>query len=314
MSTFWQRIKHLSGWNLLTQTARKWPFPGAPDVSVYDVISFVVKEWQRDSLNVRAASMAFSLFLSLFPMLLVMFTLIPFLPVATFQHTLLELLQESIPEEVFHLIEGTVTDIVTKPRAGLLSVSLLLSFYFASNGVLSMLDAFDKMHPGFRQRNFWQKHLVALKILVLLFALLLLTITLIIGGEWLIQWLVSRMQIKHFNLYLWLTLLRVTVVITAFYVSVGLIFYFGPATNRPMTFFSPGTALATVLLLLVTIAFSTIITKFVQYNQVYGSIGTVLFTQLWIYYNSLSLLVGFEFNAAIHVNRSLADDVVRTKA
>ncbi|MCS6917118.1 MAG: YihY/virulence factor BrkB family protein, partial [Chitinophagales bacterium] len=216
MSTLWQRLKRLSGWYLLEKASRRWPFPGAPDVSVHEVVSFIIKEWQRDSLNVRASSMAFSLFLSLFPMLLVMFTLIPFLPVQDFQQRLLELLRESIPEEVFQLIEGTITDIVTNQRAGLLSVSLLLSFYFASNGVLSMLDAFDKMHPGFRQRNFWQKQIVALKILTLLFALLLLTITLIIGGEWLVKWLVSQMAMEGLNVYFWLSVLRVTLVITAF--------------------------------------------------------------------------------------------------
>ncbi|MCS6991494.1 MAG: YihY/virulence factor BrkB family protein [Chitinophagales bacterium] len=306
MNSLWQQIRQRSGWNLLVAASKRWPFPGAPDVSVYDVVAFLIKEWKRDSLNVRAASMAFSLFLSLFPLLVVMFTVIPLLPLRNFQEELLDLLSKSMPQEVFHLIEEAVTDIVMKPRTGLLSVSLLLSFYFASNGVLSMLDAFDKMHPGFRQRSFWQKQLVALKILALLFALLLLSITLIIGGEWLVSWVVSRMQMQHAPLYLWFTVLRFTVVITAFYVSVGLIYHFGPATSRPMNIFSPGTALGTILLLLVTLAFSTIITRFIQYNQVYGSIGTVLFTQLWIYYNSLSLLIGFEFNAAIHVNRHLS--------
>ncbi len=294
------------GWNHLLQVARQWPFPGAPDLSLYDVLSLVIKEMVRDGLNLRAASMSFSLFVSLFPALLVVFTIIPFLPIPQLEHTLLEIIRQTIPEQVYLLIDDTVRDIVSNRRVGLLSVSLFLAVYFASNGVLSMMYAFDKMQPGFRQRSFWQKQLVALQILALLFFLLVASLVLIIGGQWAIRLLLDWSHWQRDDLYIWLMILRFAVLISAFYTSVGLIYYFAPATKKPFRFFSPGTLVGTLLLLGLSFLFSELISRFVNYNQLYGSIGTVLMTQLWIYYNSISLLIGFEIHAAILINRSLA--------
>src|SRR5204863_2633245 len=134
-------IAKYSGWNSLVELSKKTPFPGHPDASLYQVISFLWKEMQRAAVMQRAAAVAFSLFVSLFPTLLVAFTLIPYLPIPAFQKTLMTTIQQVLPANVYELVQSTIEDIVLRHRADILSVSLILAIYYSTRVVLSMMTS-----------------------------------------------------------------------------------------------------------------------------------------------------------------------------
>ena len=154
------------------ERTRKWTLPGFDSQSIYDVFSFLFKEFQRDAINIRAGSVAFSFLLSLFPALMVVFGIIPFIPVKSFRNTLLTSIQELLPDNVYQIINTTILDIINNQRGSVLSIGIFLAFYYASRGVIGLINSFDKVYPTFRRRNFWIKTVVSLKITVLLILLL----------------------------------------------------------------------------------------------------------------------------------------------
>ena len=304
LDKFYSAIAKYSGWNSVVELSKKKFFPGHPQISLYEVISFLWKEMQRDDVMQRAAAMSFSLFVSLFPTILVAFTLIPFLPIPAFQTTVMSTIKEVLPGNVYALVHTTIEDIVTRHRADILSISLILAIYYSTRGVLSMMNSFDKALPTFRKRTHWQKQAVSFKITGLLFLLFILSIGLIMGGEFLLQFIIKVLRITRADVFVWLNIVRWLIIVFIYYFSISLIYFYGPARHKRWQFFSAGSTLATVLLILVTLLYTWVINQFGEYNKLYGSIGTLLVTQLWIYYQALGLLIGFELNASIEVNEN----------
>jgi len=211
-------------------------------------------------------------------------------------------MQQVMPQDVYSLLHSTIEDIVTRHRIDLLSISLVLAIYFSTNGVLGIMNSFDKALPTFHKRNYWQKRGVAFKITGMLGLLVLVAVVLIIGGEALEKFILRELHMEKISSYFWLGALRWLFIIFLFYFSISLIYYYGPAKHKRFQFFSAGSTLATIISLLIAIVYSWFINHFGQYNKLYGSIGTLLVTQLWIYYNAFGLLVGFELNASIEMN------------
>ncbi|MBK9732615.1 MAG: YihY/virulence factor BrkB family protein [Chitinophagaceae bacterium] len=305
VSSIIENIRKYSGWDTLVELAKIKGFPGHRDISVYEVLSFLFMEMGRDSILIRASSISFNFFVAIFPAILVMFTIIPYIPVPNFQSALLNTLSDVLPHNVYDLLNETIEDIVTREQGGLLSVSIILSVYYASRGVMSLMNAFDKALPTFRKRNFLNNQLVAFKILILLFLLLVVSITLFIGGEGIIKWIMRLITAESSTTYFWFTTIRWISVLAIIYFSIALIYYFGPATHNRWRFFSAGATLACALSIISSIIFSWLIDQFGQYNKLYGSIGTLLVMMIWLNYNSLSLLIGFELNASIEMNKNI---------
>lgn len=305
MKSFIENIKKYSGWNALVELSKIKGFPGHSDISVYEVLSFLFMEMGRDSILIRASAISFNFFLSLFPAILVVFTVIPYIPVPSFQTVLLITLNDVFPENVFVLLNETIQDIITRQQGGLLSISIMLSIYYSSRGVISLMDSFDKALPTFRKRNFINNQLVAFKITGLLFLLLVVSVTLFIGGEGIIKWIMRMLEAEDSTTYFWFATIRWVTIIFLIYFSISMIYYFGPATHNRWKFFSAGSTLATVLSIISSIIFSWLIDQFGQYNKLYGSIGTLVVMMIWLNYNSLSLLIGFELNASIEMNTNM---------
>jgi len=179
--------------------------------------------------------------------------------------------KEVIPAGVF----DTVEDVALNPRFGLLSLGFILAIFFASNGVLSMMNSFDKSYAHtFKRRSIFWKRILAVGLTFLVFILVIFSVLLIVLG-----------QIFLNRIFDWVTYRRFRV-------------------------FSAGATLATILSIISSIGFSYFVESFDTYNKLYGSIGTIIVTMLWIQINAFVLLVGFELNASIAVNRDLklADD------
>ena len=273
--------------------------------NLYDVFTFLFKEFRRDSINVRAASVAFSFMLALFPSVLVVFTLIPYIPVPSFRETVLQTLQGILPSNAYKTVSSTVIDIVENHHGKILSIGIVLSFYYMSRGVVGLINSFDKVYPAFRQRSFWMKTAVSIKITFLLFILLLLSMFLIVEGEFFMKYLMQLIGVQGGSAYLFLSSVKWLIIILLFYFSISLIYFYGPALHTRFRFFSAGSSIATFLSILTSLGFSYFINHFSTYNKVYGSIGTLIVLMLWLYYNSLVLLIGFELNASISINKSI---------
>lgn len=280
--------------------ARKVSLPGLDGIALYDVGVFFWRSIIEGSITTRASAIAFSFFLALFPAIIFLFTLIPYIPIRNFQAELFLLLQEFLPPDAFSTVEDTILDILTRQRGDLLSLGFFMALIFSTNGLASMMSAFDASLHTFKRRSWMGQRLIAVMLLFILSVLVTIAIALITGGQFTIEYLVRNGLLKVNITYYLLTFGKWIITIALFFFAFAFLYYFAPAKKTQWRFISPGGTLATVLSILTMIGFSYYITNFGQYNKLYGSIGTLLVILLLFYLMSLILLIGFELNASIN--------------
>lgn len=283
----------------LHQWSRKIILPGFDRMPLYDVLVFFIMGIQKGHINLRASSIAFSFFLSLFPAILFFFTLIPYIPIENFQDGLFDLLKEVIPQNTFNMVESTLYDIIKRPHTGFLSLGFLMTLYFSTKGVRSMIQAFNSTYHDVETRSWIKQRIISIFLVVVISILIIISISIIIFGTTAVKTLVYHGVLEgSFTIYLiqfgkWL-------VITAmFFFMISFLYYFGPVKRDRYRFISAGASLATLLALIISLGFNFYISNFSKYNTLYGSIGTLIVFLLWIYFNSIVLLIGFELNASI---------------
>ncbi len=284
---------------LIISFSKRLVLPGFDGIPFYDVSLFFFKGIQKGSITQRASSLSFNFFLALFPAIIFFFTLIPYLPISNFQSTLFEILQAFLPANAFETVKSTISDIITNKRSGLLSVGFIMTLYFATNGVNAIIEAFNKTYHTVETRSWIKQRLISVFLVLILSVLLIISISLITIGSFLLHYLVDYGILKgQLTIYL-LFASRWIVLLAMLFFGVSFLYYFAPAKKKTFKFISAGSTLATVLTLISTLGFNYYVANFSKYNALYGSIGTLIIILMWIYFNAIILLIGFELNASI---------------
>ncbi|MFY9151376.1 MAG: YihY/virulence factor BrkB family protein [Prolixibacteraceae bacterium] len=287
-------------WERILAKAKKVTVPGFDRMPIYDVMVFFWRSIVDGALSTRASAIAFSFFIGLFPAIIFIFTLIPFIPIENFQNELFLLIKDMVPANAFMAIEETVQDILTRQRGDLLSLGFFMALIFSTNGFASMMTAFDASLHSFERRTWIGQRLIALLLLVIMSVLLTLAIALITYGQNFIFYLADKGFLRdHFTIYM-LTIGKWVVILFLFFMANSFLFYLAPAKKTKWRFISAGGTLSTVLSVATFIGFTYYINHFGQYNKLYGSIGTLLVIMLLMYLLSMILLIGFELNASIN--------------
>lgn len=293
------KIKKSALYKQFTNLLDKIVIPGFDGLSLLEVGTFFIEGTKKGYLNTRAYSLAFQFFLALFPLIIFLFTLIPFVPIAGFQDELMLVLGSILPSTAFDMAQETIMDIVNKPRGGLLSVGFVLALYFSTNGVNAMINAFNKSYHVTATGNFLQQRLNAVVVLFIMVLLVIAGITGLVYGNIFID----NLHAKNGHLANWilwtLNTIKIVFVLVLYFLGISFIYYFGSIKKNRWKFISAGSTLATVLSLALTYIFGYYVNNFGTYNKVYGSIGALLVIMLWLYLNSLILLIGYELNASI---------------
>jgi len=280
--------------------AEKMSLPFFDGVPLYDVALFFWKSIVDGAITTRASAIAFSFFIAFFLSLIFIFTLIPYIPIDNFQQELLLIIEQIVPESTYNTIDETVTDIVTQPRSGLLSLGFFLALIFATNGLASMMSAFDATIHSIYRRTWLSQRLTAIILLFILLVLLTVAIALLTGGQTFINYLDTFDFIRDKFIYYLLIVVKWIITVAMFFFAYAFLYYMAPAKKTQWRFISAGGTLATILSIITLIGFTYYINNFGQYNKLYGSIGTLLIILLLMYIMSLILLVGFELNASIY--------------
>jgi membrane protein len=279
--------------------SKKVILPGFDGIPVYDVAVFFIKGLNRGYITSRASAISFNFFLAVFPTLIFFFTIIPFIPISNFQQSLLEIIRDFLPDAAYATVKETVEDIVTRPHGGLLSLGFFLSLYFATNGIDSLMEAFNNTFHTIETRSAVKQRLYSILLLIINSILLIIAIGLITLGTHILSKILPHQILEsqfYFNVILFLKWL---ITIGMIFLAISFIYYFAPAKRRQFRFISAGSSLATLLVIIITLGFNFYVNNFSSYNVLYGSIGTLLVVLLWIYFNSFILLIGFELNASI---------------
>jgi len=284
-----------------TNFLKKVSLPGQQNVSVYSVLEFFIKWIDLRDIHIRASSLSYTFFLSLFPSAIFIFTLIAYLPFSHAHNDILKFFEGVLPHNVYVAIKFTLQDILKKHHGGMLSLGFVSAMYFSTNGFVSLMKAFNRYGMLRERRSFWKQRLVALILAAVVSISFLVSILLVSGGHYLIIWAKHSGYINKATVGTMFMVMNYLIVFMIVLTIISTVYYLAPSNHHSTKwkFLSPGAILACVIILLTTVGFSYYVNQFNSYNKVYGSIGVIIVVLLLIYTNTYILLLGYEFNMAI---------------
>jgi membrane protein len=274
---------------------------------LYDVLSFFFQGLFKGVLTYRAAAIAFNFFLAVVPFILFLFTLIPFVTDEDYQTELLGVMDELIPQEIFVIFESTIVEIVSRPSTGLLSLVFIMAVWFATNGIDAILDGFGQSYHEIDSWIWWKQKLAAFLMMTGFSLMIIVSMSLLAFGKVTIYFFSSQGLFTNTTTIIFLRLLQWLIIIGITLTSISILYFFGQPKDRESNkyrFFSPGSILGTTLFVVGGLLIKMYFENFARYNLLYGSIGSIIILLVWLYYNAIILLIGFELNASIQQSKA----------
>ncbi|GAB1857905.1 YihY/virulence factor BrkB family protein [Flavobacteriaceae bacterium MHTCC 0001] len=294
--------------NVLVRFLKQLKLPGLEGLSVYDLLELYALGIVKGALTTRASAIAFSFFTAIFPFLLFVIILIPYIPIENFQEEFLGFLNSILPPQTSDFFVSNIFKNISGGRgAGLLSSVFLLSMLLMANGVNAVFSGFENSYHEQLTRNVFQQYLYALGIALILAILVLLTVA--VFGYFQIYILspiyerLSGEALVDDQGLGWIIFAKYMFFVIMVYLATATLYYFGTKEGKYSRFFSIGALLTTILIILTSYLFSIYIENFSQYNKLYGSIGALLILLLYLWLNSNILLLGYELNASLNILR-----------
>lgn len=288
----------------LVKLGMKIKIPGLQGMSLYDLLEMYIIGIVKGALTARAGAIAFSFFMALFPFLLFVLTLIPIFAdqIEGFREGFFGVLQELLPPttsvSVNEVIDEIASDVADNQYSGLLSFGFLTSIFLMTNGVNAIFGGFEYSYHVKISRNIIKQYFIALGVSIILSLLFLITVAIMIYFEIGIQDLKTKGLVD--DSVFWIQIGRGLFFIVMIYMAVSILYNYGIKNIQKKPIFSAGAILTTLLTLLLFYLFAIYVEQFQQYNKLYGSIGTLLILMLFVWLNSVVLLLGFELNASMN--------------
>ncbi len=289
-------IRNLRLVKAIVNKSKQIKLPGLKGASLFDVSRFFIQEVSDSNLLDRADLVTFSFILAIPPTFLFLFSLVPFLHLGNSEQTILKTLKMVTPNyKIYQNVAGIITDFMHKPHNSVLSFGLVLTLYYASNGMGALMKSFDRSLTLYRKRTFFQRKWTAIKLTLILMSVLWATIVVLI----LQNKSINKLLLGIFHNGTAVKVLSYTILFLLMFVAISIIYTYGPSLTHRFKFVSAGSVFATIATIIVTSFFFFLVNNFLNYNKVYGSIGTLIAFMAWLWYNTLILLVGYDLNVSI---------------
>ncbi|MFE3867162.1 YihY/virulence factor BrkB family protein [Flavobacterium sp. LS2P90] len=289
-----ERLERIPILRNLARGLKMIKLPWLLGLSLYDLLELYGLGIVESALTYHASAIAFSFFMALFPFALFILNLIPFIPIEGFQNDFLQFVRQGVPPNTYDAISKIINDILHNSHSGLLSSGFILSIFLMANGLNGILGGFESSRHVLIKRGFIHQYIVALGMSLLLSLLLIVTISTIVVFEVFIQ----KTVFSDVNQLIILG--RYAFVILMILATTSILFKFGTKHDKNRAFISIGSVFTTILILLDSYIFGIWVIRFSKYNELYGSIGTLLILMFYIWINCMILLLGFELNATVN--------------
>jgi membrane protein len=291
-------------WRILSERIKPIGFEG---LTLYAVGNFFLDGLKQGALTTRGAAIAFRLFLAFFPAILVMLSLIPLVPIVDFQDNLFAAIQQVLPGETFALFEQTIADLILNKHNEVLSASFLVGLFFASNSINAILSGFNGSVNLENKGGLLKTRLFSLGVLFVMALVVVICMALITLSEVIFDYGFAQVEMTEGLAQFLVSSVRYIIIITLIYSVVTLLYNVGNLDMKKFKFFSAGAMLTTMFFLMTTIGFAIYLNNFGNYNELYGTLGTLVVLLVWLDFNCLILLLGFELNASISKATLLSD-------
>ena len=255
-------------------------------------------EINEDDVFNGAAALGFYLTLALFPALIMLMSIIPYLPIERVDEAIMDLLGEALPPEAAGMVQGVVDEVTREQRGGLLSFGLLATVWAASTGMYAIMQHLNITYDVKEARSFVRGRATALGLSLLFAVLVLGAFSLIVLGGIMQDWLghqlgFSTALLTAFAVFRWV------VIMLALLLGFAMIYWIGPNVEQKFKFITPGSVFGVSALIIASLGFAIYTRNFGEYDATYGSIGAVIILMMWLYIAGLVILVGSEINALI---------------
>lgn len=262
----------------------------------------LIQEIINDKAFGLAAQQAFFYLLSLFPMIILILSILPYLNLDVDQ--VFELLGSALPESFLQLIQDNVIDVITTPQGGLLTFGIIGTIWTASNGVNAFMEAANTAFNLEETRSFIVMRLLSIALTLALIFALVVTLVLSVFGNLIIETLTNWLNIERGTALL-LNVFRWTLLIVIVSSALSFLYYFATSMRFPLRHVIPGALIATILWQGVSFGFSVYISNFGNFSATYGSLGGIIVLMLWLYLTGFTFIIGGEVNALLHRHSKL---------
>ena len=268
------------------------PLPGFEGITLLNLFQFLKEVFQKGNFAIRSAAVSFHFFVALFPTLIFLLSLIPYLPIDGVKESLLLLAGDLMPIVIYDIFETTVNELFTRRYNALLSIGFVLSLYYASLGINTLLTAFSQSYQLKLKNGYFKQQLISLGIFLFIIIMFLSAVALSIFGNYLGSQLVSLDVGNYVNFLIDIFKLLLQILLVIF--GIAILYHFGNPHTKKFRLINAGTLFATIVIFLATKGLSIYFSNFNVYNKIYGSIGSLLITLVWLNVVSYVLIIGFE--------------------
>jgi membrane protein len=270
---------------------------GVP-LSWTDLAKRTFSEILADNCLGLAAQLAYYFFLALFPALLVVVSLISYIPV----HGLLEAITQALsgvaPYEAFVLIRDQILKVAGDKHGGLLTIGMIGAIWSTSSGLTAVIDTLNQAYDIQEGRPWWKVKLIALELTIALAVFIVVSFALVLVGPTLAEKVAAWFYLGPVFEWTW-KILQWPIVFALVSLAIAIIYYYAPDAEQSWVWITPGSVLASALWILISLGFKFYVANFGSYNATYGTIGGIIVLLTWFYVSSLAILVGAELNAEI---------------
>lgn len=296
-----EKLEKIPVLNVLVRFGKRIKIPGLEGMSLYDIIEMYIIGIVEGALTTRASGIAYSFFMAIFPFMLFVLTLIPYIPIEGFQESLMQLIAEILPPKTFEAVDTVLLDIISNKQSGLLSFGFLVAIFLMTNGVNAIFGGFEYSYHVKEARNFLRAYFLSMVVSLIMALFLLVTVAMTGFYQLMLDAMIKKQWIEDETF--WLQVGRGALFVIMIFTVVSILYRYGTKTGKHSRFLSPGAVFTTLLSIVTFYLFSYYVNEFAQYNELYGSIGTLLILMLFVWLNAIILLLGFELNASIYALR-----------
>ncbi|HEY6229861.1 MAG TPA: YihY/virulence factor BrkB family protein [Pyrinomonadaceae bacterium] len=255
----------------------------------------------KDDIFGRSAQLSYYFLLALFPLLLFLTSVIGVLlgSGTGLRHSLFNYLAKVLPSSASELVSTTMLEVSTSSGGGKISFGILAALWAASAGMGAISESLNVAYHVKETRPWWKQRVTAVGLTILLSILIISALVLVLAGGKIADYLALTYSFGSAFALAW-KIIQWPIVLAFLLIGFASIYYWAPdLRDQNWRWVTPGSVIAVVLWLAVSLGFRVYLHFFNSYSKTYGSLGAVIILMLWFYFSGLAILIGGEVNSDI---------------
>lgn len=262
---------------------------------IYNFFPYLIRRIFQDDLLGLAAQMAYYFLLSMFPALIFVVTLLPFLP-KLIKEELISFVDRLGPGSAGDVISFALHQVLTTPSVGLLSFGFVTAVWSASSGINAIVITLNKAYGVSKNRAFIKQRALSLLLTIGMLFVLFISLALPVFGKQLGIWIFEQFGGNAVFPPAW-QLIRWGLSILILFTVFTMLYWIGPNLKFKCRKAMPGAAFASLGWLAASFGFAYYIDNFGNFTRAYGSLGGTILLILWFYITGIFIIIGGELNA-----------------